>query len=378
MSTISDELFDRFMEGETTPEETITVLEAMKTDKELMKMYISVKRFDAMMAEDEEPPVPLEKMAAKSEDNMCDILCERFILHKRLGQSGSLNILSDAKNEQMFLKVAQRFDEGEWIAANEEFFSTPIDKQWLTSKGVAFYNVGRILEGYGLSVTRHFNSSITHLLQCLKRNESLIVIVNEEVLIGETNSDNQPNHAICVLSIENNMVRVYNPTTDNIEDCYPLEAFIKAWETSRNYVVAVGEKGEKLYEPTPINLDDVELDEDLEDLLEAIAENAHDVWAKDRVAEGYVYGPVNNSDSTKGPLTNKDLRPYSELPDSEKDYDRKLAVSTLKLAKRLGFKVSRTSPEDEHHCPTCGKVVGLEMSYCPHCGRELQLEDFIK
>lgn len=378
MSTISDELFDRFMEGEATPEETITVLDAMKTDKELMKMYISVKRFDAMMAEDEEPSIPLEKMAAKSEDNMCDILCERYILHKRLGNSGSLNILSDAKNEQLFLKVARGFDEGEWIAANEEFFSTPIDKLWLTSKGVALYNVGRILEGYGLSVTRHFNSSVNHLKQCLKRNESLIAIVNEEILSGEANSDGQPNHAICILSVEDELVRVFNPTTGNTEDSYPLDGFVKAWETSRNYVVAVGEKGDKLYEPTPINLDDVELDDDLEDLLEAIAENAHDVWAKDRVAEGYVYGPVNNSDPKKGPLTNKDLRPYSELPDSEKDYDRKMAVSTLKLAKRLGFKVSRINPEEEHHCPTCGKVIGLEMSYCPYCGRELQLDDFIK
>lgn len=378
MSTISDELFDRFMEGETTPEETITVLEAMKTDKELMKMYISVKRFDAMMAEDDEPSIPLEKMAAKSEDNMCDILCERFILHKRLGDAGNMTILTDAKNEQMFLNEAKGFNEQEWIAANEEFFSTPIDQHWLTSKGVALYNVGRILEGYGLSVTRHFNSSIVHLKQCLSRGESIIVIVNEELLSGDANADGQPNHAICVLSVENDSVSVYNPTTSNMEDNYPLDAFINAWASSRNYVVAVGEKGEKLYEPTPINLDDVELDEDLEDLLEAIAENAHDVWAKDRAAEGYVYGPVNNSDPEKGPLTNKDLRPYSELPDSEKDYDRKLAVSTLKLAKRLGFKVSRTNPEEEHHCPTCGKVIGLEMSYCPHCGRELQLEDFIK
>lgn len=378
MSTISDELFDRFMDGETTPEETITVLEAMKTDKELMKMYISVKRFDAMMAEDEEPLIPMEKMAAKSEDNMCDILCERYILHKRLGPSGNPNILTDAKYEQLFLNSAKRFNEDEWIAANEEFFDTPIDKLWLTSSGVALYNVGRILEGRGLSVTRHFNSSLNHLKQCLKRGESLIVIVNEEILSSKTNSDGQPNHAICVLSFDNESVLVYNPTTGNMEDNYPLDAFIKAWETSRNYVVAVGEKGEKMYEPTPINLDDVELDEDLEDLLEAIAENAHDVWAKDRVAEGYVYGPVNNSDPAKGPLTNKDLRPYSELPDSEKDYDRKLAVSTLKLAKRLGFKVSRTNPEEEHHCPECGKVIGLEMSYCPHCGRELQLEDYIK
>ncbi len=378
MTTISDELLVRFINNETSAEETITVLDAMKSNPELMRRYISVKRFDKMMAEEEEPALPMEKLAAKSEDNMCDILCERYILRNRMPVLASTALMSEAKDEQRFLNESQAFNKEAWLKSNEEFFTTPLDKTWLTTNGVALYNVGRIMEGYGLSVTRHFYSSIEALRKMLSRGESLIAIVNEELLRGEPTDDNSPNHAICVTEIGAGVVKAYNPSTGNEEDEYSLADFEKAWATSKNYVVAAGKKGKKVYEPTPINLDEVNLDDDLEDLLEAIAENAHDVWAHERILEGYAYGPVNNSDPEKGSLTNKDLRPYSELPETEKEYDRKLALSTLKLAKRLGFKVTRTNPDEDYSCPDCGKRIGLEMSYCPHCGRELQLEDFIK
>ena len=377
MSNISDELFERFMAGETGPEETITVLDAMKHDKELMDMYISAKRFDAMMAEEDEEVIPMEKMAAKSEDNLCDILCERYILKKMVPNYGAQSILTEAKDEQTFLAGAHSFDESEWIQSNEKFFGANFEKQWLTSDGVALYNVGRIMEGYGLSVTRQFNSDVETLKKYLNSGECLIAVVNEDILFGEEGSE-LPNHAVCVIAIDDDSITLYNPTTGNLDDEYPLDLFLKAWQTSKNYVVAANLKDKKIYTPHKINLDDVELDDDLEDLLEAIAENAHDVWAEKRMEEGYVYGKENNSDKDKGPLTNKDLVPYSDLPNSEKQYDRDMAAQTLKLAKRLGFKVTRTNPDELYDCPDCGKKISLEMSYCPHCGRELQLDDFVK
>lgn len=378
MTTISDELFSRFMDGKTTPEETIEVHRAMKEDGELKRLYISAKRFDAMMAEEEDCALPLEKMAAKSEDNLCDILCERYILKSRFPEYGSQSILGEAKDEQRFLRGAEAFDEMQWIKKNEKFFSTDLEKQWLTSNGVALYNVGRIMEGYGLSITRHFYSDSDKIRRFLGKGESLIAIVNEEILEGSYTSESiHPNHAVCVLSMDEDSVSLYNPSLGDEPVNYPLEVFLKAWKTSKNYLVAVGYRKEKIYDPCPIDLDDVELDDNLNDLLEAIAENAHDVWAVERIKDGYVYGEENNSDPNKGPLTNKDLRPYSELPEKEKDYDRKTATATLKLAQRLGFKIVPPDSEDDYHCPDCGKRISLEISYCPYCGRQLQLEDFI-
>lgn len=380
MTTISDELFARFMDGDVSHDEMIKVHRAMKEDKELMGLFMSAKRFDAMMEEEDEPELPLERMAAKSEDNLCDILCERYILRTKFPEYGSQSILGDAKNEQSFLKQAKEFNENAWIEDNKEFFSTDLEKQWLTTSGVALYNVGRIMEGYGLSVTRHFYSSIEDIRRFLSLGESLISIVNEEILDGNSVEEvAYPNHAVCIIALDDRSITLYNPSIIEESRTYPIESFIKAWDTSKNYLVAVGEPGKKVYDPCPINLDDVEIDDSLNDLLEAIAENAHDVWAFDRIhKDGYVYGPVNNSDKNKGPLTNKDLRPYSELPEKEKNYDRKMALSTLKLATRLGFKIVHPDSEDDYHCPECGKRISLEYSYCPHCGRQIQLEDFIQ
>lgn len=377
MKKISDNVLERFINGDTTAEERMMVLQALHEDSQLMERYIAVKRFEAMMAEDEEPSIPMEKKAAKTSDNLCDIICERYILQQRLPKDYTL--LGEAKDEQAFLNGVKEFDEQEWGVIQSGQKVSSKEKLWLTEQGVALYNVGRILEGYGFSVTRQFEVSVDALKQLLKRGESLIVVVNEAALSENATEEMEPNHAVCILKIVGNTVVLYNPKDDfGIEEEYSLNSFEAAWSASRNYVVAIGDKGSKVYEPHPINLDEIELNSDIENLIEPIAENLHDIWAQSRMDEGYRYGPENNSDPDKGPLTNKDLRPYSELPDSEKEYDRKMAIGTLKLAVRLGFKIVKINPEDGYVCPDCGKRIELEMSYCPHCGRELELGDFIK
>ena len=43
----------------------------------------------------------------------------------------------------------------------------------------------------------------------------------------------------------------------------------------------------KTYTPKPIDLSDVNLGDDLNELREAIAEKAHDIWEQNRIAEGW-------------------------------------------------------------------------------------------
>ncbi|MBO5444997.1 MAG: Ryanodine receptor Ryr [Muribaculaceae bacterium] len=89
------------------------------------------------------------------------------------------------------------------------------------------------------------------------------------------------------------------------------------------------------YNPQPINVEDISLDSNLEDLTEAIAENAHDIWARARMDEGWTYGPVRDDERKEHP----DLVPYAQLPDSEKEYDRLMAMNTLRLVRRLGYDI---------------------------------------
>lgn len=94
-----------------------------------------------------------------------------------------------------------------------------------------------------------------------------------------------------------------------------------------------------MYQPNPIDTGDIRLSDDISELTELIAENTHDVWAKERIAEGWIYGEKTDSVLKTTPL----LVPYSELPESEKDYDRNTALETLKLIQKLGYRIAKES-----------------------------------
>lgn len=93
-----------------------------------------------------------------------------------------------------------------------------------------------------------------------------------------------------------------------------------------------------MYTPHPIDTSDVILPDALMELTELIAENVHDVWAASRIREGWTYGAVKDSVAKTTPC----LVPYSELPDSEKAYDRNTAIETLRLIVKLGYTLKKS------------------------------------
>ncbi len=93
----------------------------------------------------------------------------------------------------------------------------------------------------------------------------------------------------------------------------------------------------KEYLPNPAETSDVKLPEELLPLIEEMAKNVHEVWAKNRMAEGWTYGPVRDDAGKTHPC----LVPYEELPESEKEYDRATSQETLKLILKLGFGISK-------------------------------------
>lgn len=96
-------------------------------------------------------------------------------------------------------------------------------------------------------------------------------------------------------------------------------------------------KTQKKYIPQPVDTGDVSLPPELESLVEQVAKNVHEVWASNRIAEGWTWGPKRD-DELK---THPSLIPYEELPEVEKQYDRDTAVGTLKLVMKLGFNISK-------------------------------------
>ncbi|MCR5157407.1 MAG: Ryanodine receptor Ryr [Butyrivibrio sp.] len=90
------------------------------------------------------------------------------------------------------------------------------------------------------------------------------------------------------------------------------------------------------YIPAPMDVTEIDLPEELDELVEKMAENVHEVWAKARIEEGWRYGEERN-DALK---TTPCLVPYDMLPETEKEYDRKTAIGTLKLITRMGYTIS--------------------------------------
>lgn len=93
----------------------------------------------------------------------------------------------------------------------------------------------------------------------------------------------------------------------------------------------------QIYTPRPIDTTDVVLPKELEQLVEEMSKNVHEVWAETRIKQGWKYGELRNDELKTHPC----LVPYEDLPEEEKEYDRNTSIGTLKLIMKLGFKISQ-------------------------------------
>ncbi len=89
------------------------------------------------------------------------------------------------------------------------------------------------------------------------------------------------------------------------------------------------------YNPKPIDISKVGLSMEILKLTETLAKNTHDTWARKRMIEGWTYGPERNDKRKLHPC----LVPYEKLPDSEKEYDRRTAIQTLKAVIAFGYRI---------------------------------------
>jgi hypothetical protein len=91
------------------------------------------------------------------------------------------------------------------------------------------------------------------------------------------------------------------------------------------------------YKPTPLDTSNVPFPDFLDQLVERLAENVHEVWARGRLAEGWRLGPQRNDDTKEHP----NLVPFDELPEVEKEVDRRTAVETLKMILAIGYRIEK-------------------------------------
>ena len=309
---ISDELLAAFLEGNTSKEETQRILQAMKTDKELQEVLSIALKTDKEIPlvyhpnSDSDDILPMLQMAALGGENVCAVLCEIFILNQHHS-----------------------------IYNQESLFDTARNKGWLKPEGTPLYCLGNLLAFSGLLINRKFDSSLDDIRQAIAEDCDVMVGVDREKLYAEEiDLEDLTNHAVVVTDINETSVSVFDPYEAKNISKIPITDFLNAWNESHNYMIKVLHSVED-YEPHPIDVDSIPLNGDLEQLQDAIAENAHNVWAKARIKEGWTYGKEFDDKKKEDPT----IMPYTALPDSEKEYDRLTAFNTIKLVKKLGFDI---------------------------------------
>ncbi len=273
---------------------------------------------DEIEAEDSDENTPsisilplMSKAAQNVVDNLCAIRCEGYAM-RSMG-----------------------------IDVSDEELETEAESQGLLkSDGTALYSIGQLSAKRGLYVSRKYDCTINDVTKALKHGDVIIAVIdNTELKLKPQDAERldlqygkMPNHAVIIQSVDvsNNSISLLNPGDSTEKQDFPLDIFFEAWNDSSNYLII---SNRCHYKPHPINLSNVKLEKEIVELKEAIAENAHEVWAKVRRDEGWTYGPERD-DFKK---TDPNLLPYDLLPEKEKERFRQISMESIKFLKKLGW-----------------------------------------
>ena len=90
---------------------------------------------------------------------------------------------------------------------------------------------------------------------------------------------------------------------------------------------------------------------DIQEILEPLAAKVHEAWVHQRKAEGWTWGKVHNSDLKQHPC----LVDYEQLPESEKEVDRRTARISIQGLIDSGFELlppkRKQADEAQHFAP---------------------------
>jgi ryanodine receptor 2 len=87
------------------------------------------------------------------------------------------------------------------------------------------------------------------------------------------------------------------------------------------------------YKPSPLDLSAVSLTPKLEELVDQLAENTHNLWAKERIQQGWTYGLNEDSENYRSPH----LVPYSKVDEAIKKANRDTASETVRTLLVYGY-----------------------------------------
>lgn len=324
---ITERLLSLYLTGDTTPDETYAILKAAKTNSDIA-FLLEVAEADGffsspIQSNHSAQPVcksfalhlhhlPVMRLAAITETNDCVVKCEQYVL----GQRGLQN------RYEILAKQARRHN-------------------WLKKKGTPLYNIGRLLELAQLSVSRKFGGTLDEIHGELNGNCSVIVALNLDRLRSPNGRSSVVcDHAVVVTNIneDEDFVEIHDPQSSRQTDRYTIDSFVRAWKPSKNYFVSIIERGVRPYTPHPEYVAHIKLPEDIVPIADMLAENAHETWAKNRLAEAKKK-KAKGKDVT--PNYDPFMKPFHELTKKQRKTDYTSALNTIKLLYKLGFSITK-------------------------------------
>ena len=346
---VTHELLALFLDGKTTPAETYAILKAAREDwKTQFILHMALRNGVISVAPEQNKsalPVcklfairlrhlPVRRLAASSEVNDCVVKCEQHVLNDRGLQ-----------------------------ARYNKLYKEAVRRNWLQSEGTPLYHIGRLLELSTLSVSRQFGGTIDGLLKEINGNCSVIVALNAERLTHpKARTAAICNHAVVVIDInvEDGYIELYDPQSANPSDRYPIDDFLRAWKSAKNFFVSIVERGVRPYTPHPEYVAHIKLPEEIVPIADMLAENAHEIWAKDRLAEAE---KKREKGEVVNPYDDPFMKPFSELSKLDRRTDYLSALNTIKLLYKLGFEITTDQKALVDYRPNVRTADG---QYIPH------------
>lgn len=97
------------------------------------------------------------------------------------------------------------------------------------------------------------------------------------------------------------------------------------------------------YKPAPLDLTAITLTPKMEELVDQLAENTHNLWAKERISQGWTYGLNEDSEMRRSPH----LVPYPKVDEAIKKANRDTASETVRTLLVYGYMLE--PPTGEQH-----------------------------
>uniref|UniRef100_A0A8I3Q8Q6 Ryanodine receptor 3 n=1 Tax=Canis lupus familiaris TaxID=9615 RepID=A0A8I3Q8Q6_CANLF len=139
------------------------------------------------------------------------------------------------------------------------------------------------------------------------------------------------------------------------------EEDLKKVKLPKNYMMSNG------YKPAPLDLSDVKLLPPQEILVDKLAENAHNVWAKDRIKQGWTYGIQQDLKNKRNPR----LVPYALLDEPTKKSNRDSLREAVRTFIGYGYNIEPSDQELAVEKVSIDKIrfFRVERSYAVRSGK---------